>query len=100
MAQRRPVASAAQLEEGTAGPIAGWQSVSVYLYNEHECGLISALYSKFCACYCIFRCAPNWPSWGHGRFSDGPLLLRISDNSFEVVPGVLMALVVLSVQTW
>ena len=47
MAQRRPVASAAQLEEGTAGPIAGWQSVSVYLYNEHECGLISALYSKF-----------------------------------------------------
>ena len=30
-AQRKPVASAAQLEEGTAGPIAGWQSVTVNL---------------------------------------------------------------------
>ena len=29
--QRRPVASAQQIEAGTAGPIAGWQSVIVYL---------------------------------------------------------------------
>ena len=38
MAQRKPVASAAQLEEGTAGPIAGWQSVTVNL-SEPEYGL-------------------------------------------------------------
>lgn len=29
--QRKPVASAQQLEQGTAGPIAGWQSVTVNL---------------------------------------------------------------------
>jgi len=38
MAQRKPVASAAQLEEGTAGPIAGWHSVTVNL-SEPEYGL-------------------------------------------------------------
>ena len=38
MAQRKPVASAAQLEDGTAGPIAGWQSVTVNL-SEPEYGL-------------------------------------------------------------
>jgi len=29
--QRKPVASAEQLAQGTAGPIAGWQSITVYL---------------------------------------------------------------------
>ena len=38
MAQRKPVASAAQLQDGTAGPIAGWQSVTVNL-SEPEYGL-------------------------------------------------------------
>jgi hypothetical protein len=37
-AQRQPVASEAQLEEGTAGPIAGWQSVTVN-FSEPEYGL-------------------------------------------------------------
>ena len=35
---RKPVASAEQLEQGTAGPIAGWQSISVNLC-EPEYGL-------------------------------------------------------------
>lgn len=29
--QRKPVASAQQIESGTAGPIAGWESISVHL---------------------------------------------------------------------
>ena len=35
---RKPVASAEQIEKGTAGPIAGWQSISVHL-SEPEYGL-------------------------------------------------------------
>ena len=38
VAQRKPVASAQQIETGTAGPIAGWQSVTVNL-SEPGCGL-------------------------------------------------------------
>jgi hypothetical protein len=36
--QRKPVASAEQLATGTAGPIAGWQSITVYL-SQPEHGL-------------------------------------------------------------
>lgn len=36
--QRKPVASPAQIESGTAGPIAGWQSVTLHL-SEPEHGL-------------------------------------------------------------
>ena len=36
--QRKPVASAQQLAEGTAGPIAGWQSITVNL-SEPDFGL-------------------------------------------------------------
>jgi hypothetical protein len=36
--ERKPVASAEQLADGTAGPIAGWQSISVHL-SEPEYGL-------------------------------------------------------------
>jgi hypothetical protein len=36
--ERRPVASAEQLEKGTAGPIAGWQSITVSL-SEPKYGL-------------------------------------------------------------
>src|SRR6476469_1626341 len=36
--QRKPVASAQQLADGTAGPIAGWQSVTVNL-SEPDFGL-------------------------------------------------------------
>jgi hypothetical protein len=36
--QRKPVASAEQLEKGTAGPIAGWVSVSLHL-SEPKYGL-------------------------------------------------------------
>ena len=35
---RKPVASAEQIEKGTAGPIAGWQSITVHL-SEPEYGL-------------------------------------------------------------
>ena len=35
---RKPVASAEQIEKGTAGPIAGWQSLTVML-SEPEYGL-------------------------------------------------------------
>jgi hypothetical protein len=35
---RKPVASAEQIGKGTAGPIAGWQSITVYL-SEPEHGL-------------------------------------------------------------
>jgi hypothetical protein len=35
---RKPVASAEQIEKGTAGPIAGWQSITVYL-SEPDYGL-------------------------------------------------------------
>ena len=35
---RKPVASAEQIEKSTAGPIAGWQSISVHL-SEPEYGL-------------------------------------------------------------
>jgi hypothetical protein len=35
---RKPVASAAQIETGTAGPIAGWENVTVYL-SEPDFGL-------------------------------------------------------------
>ena len=40
VAQRKPVASAAQLEEGTAGPIAGWQSVTVNFLAEITSGTL------------------------------------------------------------
>jgi len=36
--QRKPVASAEQIERGTAGPIAGWQSITVNL-SEPDYGL-------------------------------------------------------------
>ena len=36
--ERKPVASAEQLEQGTAGPIAGWQSITVNL-SEPDHGL-------------------------------------------------------------
>jgi hypothetical protein len=38
MPQRKPVATAEQLASGTAGPIAGWQSITVYL-SQPEYGL-------------------------------------------------------------
>lgn len=37
-AERKPVASAQQIADGTAGPIAGWQSVTVHL-SEPDFGL-------------------------------------------------------------
>ena len=33
--ERKPVASAQQIADGTAGPIAGWQSISVNLSSPH-----------------------------------------------------------------
>ena len=42
--QRKPVASAEQIEKGTAGPIAGWQSISVSL-SAPEFGLRHILIS-------------------------------------------------------